>query len=382
MQFTCLRSNLLRAVRLADKCVPTSTRKPVLLNLRAELLPDKGGLLLSATDLECSIRTVVNEIETSDVDGACLLPAGRLTEILTKSSDEELVSVETQEEGKRARVSFGKAEFLLPLDDMTEFPDVPKFDAPTTYLEVSSSELRQAIASTKFACDVESQRYALNGALFEPNCKKLRVVATDGRRLAVARVSMTTTGDEAELKGSAVVVPIKALGLIEAALPDDAAERAKIVLQPNRVIVECDAKTTIATRIVEGRFPRYQEVFPSRSTHTVSLPNGDLALKLRQAAITTDETARGVDLDFTPDGKLELKSMADSVGKGDCTMQVAWSGEALSITIHPRYVTDLLATFPHDETLEWRFIDRHSVIHVRSAERDYDYLLMPLIRNR
>src|SRR6185436_5818453 len=130
------------------------------------------------------------------------------------------------------------------------------------YHVIPAASFKEMIRRTVFSTDVESTRYALGGVLMEIIGEKLTMAATDSRRLAVISSSCSTLGT-VEPRTTHPVVPAKALSLIEKSITDSDQD-VYLAVYPNSVLVKCSS-STIYSRLVEGRFPRYGDVIPSSS---------------------------------------------------------------------------------------------------------------------
>ena len=188
-----------------------------------------------------------------------------------------------------------RSEFKLPAENPQEFPAVAEFNEKS-YHELSARLLRELIRRTIFATDNESSRYALGGVLLEMAADKITGVGTDGRRLAKMEVPATSVGGH-QSGDSMTIVPTKAMQLIERALTDGDAE-IQVAARANEVLVR-SPRATIYSRLVEGRFPKWRDVFPQRTGAVkIELTVGPLYSAVRQAAIVTSEESRGVDFTF------------------------------------------------------------------------------------
>src|SRR5947208_821880 len=201
--------------------------------------------------------------------------------------------------------------------DPAEFPDVPAF-AGDSYHEVSAGELREMIRRTVFAAATENPRYAVTGILWELEGDVARLVATDGRRLAVVQGSATPQSGH-DTKGHTHVVPTKAMQLLERNLQDPE-ERVRISLRPNEALFKTE-RATIYSRLVEGRYPPYREVFPKKQTVKVPLITGPFHSAVRQAAIMTDEETKKVVFTFDKK-KLTMQAHGPTTGRSKVEMAV------------------------------------------------------------
>jgi DNA polymerase-3 subunit beta len=237
--------------------------------------------------------------------------------------------------------------------------------------------LRELVRRTVFATDNESSRYALGGVLLEFGEGKITGVATDGRRLAKMEAPAR------EVNGHAgegmTIVPTKAMSLIERTLGDQDGD-VQIAARGNDVILKTP-RAVIYSRLVEGRFPRWRDVFPQRSgQQRIELTVGPFHAAVRQAAIVTSEESRGVDFAFEP-GTLVLKGRAAEAGQSRVELPIAYDGRELTITLDPRYVSDFLRVLDLEKTVAMELIDAESAA-VIATDDGYGYVIMPLARDR
>jgi DNA polymerase-3 subunit beta len=293
--------------------------------------------------------------------------------ILRESSD-SVIELESDE--NQTSVRGQRSRFKLAAESPNEFPEVPDF-TDERYHSIAATLFRTMIRRTVFATDVESTRYALNGLLVELEGNRVSLVGTDGRRLAVMRGAGTSVGGH-NTKDFSPVVPSKAMHLIDRTLQADE-EEVRIALHPNKAVVRT-RRAVISSRLVEGRFPRYQEVFPSRAEVTVSLNVRDLLQATKQAAIVTSEESRGVEYLFS-EGKLTLAAQAADVGQSQVELPISYDGKELPITFDPRYLVDMLRVLNEESNITVDLIDHQSAA-VFKTDDGYTYIVMPLTRDR
>jgi DNA polymerase-3 subunit beta len=257
------------------------------------------------------------------------------------------------------------------------FPEVPDF-AAVSYHVVAASDLKKLIRRTIFATDVESTRYALGGVLVELTESSIAMVGTDGRRLAKMSAPAETENDAPNPPGMPVI-PVKALKLIERNLDDDDPP-VHLLLQGDSSVLVRTHNAVIYSRLVEGRFPRYQDVFPARSDVKIPIEVGPLRLAVEQASIVTNDESRGVDFSFAPD-VLTLASKAADIGTSRIELPLSYDGKAVEITFDPHYLIDALKTLDDASFLTAELID-HKNAAVFKTDDGYSYVVMPLTRDR
>jgi DNA polymerase-3 subunit beta len=372
MKALCNREGLLAGFGLVGGVVPARSPKPILQNVKLVADPDDGSTLM-ATDLEVGIRYRVLGVKV-DRPGAVILPTQKMQSILRTGRDEEL-AVESEDDQLLIRGLH--AQFKLPSEDPALYPEVPDF-AATAYHVVAAADLKRLIRRTMFATDVESTRYALGGVLVELTDDSITMVGTDGRRLARMAAPAEAEGGAVPPTGQPVV-PVKALKLIERNLDDDDPP-VHLAIQSNAAILIRTERAVIYSRLVEGRFPRYQDVFPATAEVKIVMEAGSLLSAVEQASIVTSEESRGVDFTFG-DGVLKLTSQTADVGSSDVDLPINYDGKPVSITFDPRYLTDALKTLEPTAVVTAELID-HKNAAVFKTEDQYTYVVMPLTRER
>jgi DNA polymerase-3 subunit beta len=373
MKALCNREGLLAAFGMVSGVVPARSPKPILQNVKLVADLDEGSILM-ATDLEVGIRHRVIGMKVEE-PGSAVLPTARFGSILRTSADEEL-ALEVDSDQLIVRYP-RRAEFTLPGEDPSLYPEVPDF-AATSYHEVAAADLRKLIRRTIFATDAESTRYALGGVLVELTDESITMVGTDGRRLARMSAPAEAKNGAATPPGSPVI-PVKALKLIERNLDDDDPPVHLAVQGDKAVLVRTD-RAVIYSRLVEGRFPRYQDVFPGSVEVKIPMDAGMLLRAVEQASIVTSEESRGVDFAFG-NGRLTLSSRAADVGSSRVSMPIDYDGKPVEITFDPRFLTDALKTLGENDRVTAELIDHKNAAVFKTEDR-YTYVVMPLTRDR
>jgi len=366
MKAVCHREGLLSAFQLVGAAVTARDLNPVLRNLK--IIADTDKLTLLATDLELSIRMEVRGVQVVE-SGEAIIPAARSTAALRESTDEE-IRLESTSQSCFMRGPL--TEFEMPSEDPANFPDVPVF-AEDKYHELPAGSLRKLIRRTSFAASKENLRYAMTGVLWELEDSIARLVATDGRRLAVATGQAAAQGGHSTA-GQTPVVPTKAMDLLERNLNDDS-ETIRISLRTNDVLFKSD-RAVICSRLVEGRFPNYREVFPKKQTCKVPLSVGPFLTAVRQAAVTMDEESHKVVFSFTKK-KLILQAQGRETGRSKVELPLDYDGKTIDINFNPAYLIDMLRVLEPDLVLTLELVDGATAASFRCGE-EYAYLAMPL----
>lgn len=369
MKMVFHREGLLAGCQLASAAVASKEVKPILRNLKAEVVD--GRCTLMATDLELGIRLDVRGVKVED-SGSALLQTNRLISILRESPEDEL----TIEAGIDSCVIHGgTTEFEMPGEDPAAFPDIPMF-TEEKYHEITAGVLSDMIRKTSFAvASAEHSRFgATVGVLWDLEDEKACMVATDGRRLAMVHGACQSKGGHST-KGQSPVVPSKAMVLLERNLvePD---ELIKVCFRPNEVLFKTE-RAMIYSRLVEGRFPNYKQVIPKSHAVTVPLVAGPFHSAVRQAAIMTDEESKRVVFKFTK-GKLTLNARGAESGRSKVEFPIEYDGKPIEISFDPKFVNDMLKVMDADTPLTLDLTDTTTPAVFRQGD-GYLYVVVPLV---
>ncbi len=366
MKATCEREKLLHAFQTAASVVPPRSPKPILENVKLEATPERVTLM--ATDLEIGIRIDVLGFEVH-APGDVVLPIRRFGSILRESSDAKL---HLEGDGGRTLVRSGQSEWQLPSQNPDEFPAVSPF-TEERYHQMPARFFRELVRRTIFATDTESSRYALGGVLVELGSEGIIGVATDGRRLARQEGPAEAIAEHQTVENT--VIPTRAMQLMERALADNE-EEIQLAAGENVVQVKSQ-RTTIYTRLVEGRYPKWRDVFPKHSDMVqIELPVGPFHAAVRQAAIVTTEERRGVDFTFG-DGKVVLAGHGAEMGESHIELPVPYDGAELHVKLDPRFISDFLKVLDPEQTFTMHLRDAESAV-VCYTDDGYGYVIMPL----
>lgn len=358
MKVVCDRAALLDAVRVVSGVVNTRTPKPQLscVKMSAKKNDDSGGagvVTLVGTDGEIAVRLAIVQVDVQS-EGDVLIPADKLSQIVSAEDGEATLTFEKDKDS--CKITGTDAKFTVLGFDPADYPQVAEFPASNADIfSVTAGEMGRLIGRTIFSTARENSRYAINGVLLKREGKKLEMVATDGRRLALARGQ----ADNAEGgDGGACIIPTKALSTVNKLIHDDTTP-VRVAITGNQAMFEFQheepgAATLLASNLVEGNFPPYEDVIPRDHDKKAVFNVDTLARGVRRAALLTNEESRGVRLTFTGDdsGRLTLKSRAPEIGESEITVDVeTYEGDDLEIGFNPAFISDALKVVPEDQVI-------------------------------
>lgn len=388
MKVICDRSALKGAVDLVAGVVPARSPKPELtcMKLAARKGGGKGGgaamLTLSATDAEVSLRLSRTQVDVQEA-GEMLVPADRLRGIVDAEENDPTLTIES--EGDVCLIKGRDAKFKIygyPAGSLPPIPEFPEHTAGADVFSINGGVLQRLITRTIFSVARDNSRYAINGVLVKRTGKKIEMVATDGRRLALARGMVESA--PASDKPTLCIIPSKALNLA-ARLIDDEESTVRVAVSANQAIFAFDAEggaagagTVLASNLVEGTFPPYEDVIPKDQDKRAKFDVGMLSSAVRRAAILTNEESHGVRLNFTGGGKpVKMTSRTPEMGESEIDVDVeSYEGGEIEIGFNPIFLSDALKVVPEQHVLlELKSGNRPGVIR---SGNDFLYVVMPV----
>ncbi|HEU5219093.1 MAG TPA: DNA polymerase III subunit beta [Gemmatimonadales bacterium] len=334
MKFTITREKLHEGLGAVAASVPSKTTLPVLANILVEA--SKDGLKLSGTDLDISVSTTIPA--SVDQEGATTLPARKLVEIVKELPNAAIRMTSSGEQ--RATIECGKSKFKLLGLSRDEFPAFPsvKFEGGW---RVAAKDLQKLIGHVAFAASTEESRPILNGVLWELRADRMRMVATNGHRLA--RMDVPTSGQgggQADL-----IIPPKALEQIRRLFSGD--EEIEIGKSDNHLGFR-STTTQIYTRLIEGPYPNYEQVIPRENDKSLTADKSALAAALRRMSIVASDQTHRIRMAFT-NGACKMSVQTPDLGEAQEELAVAYEGDSLEIGFNAAYMLEILKFMPTDE---------------------------------
>jgi DNA polymerase III subunit beta len=359
------RSALQDALGLVTSIVPSRTPKPILQCLK--LTAEKDAVSLCATDMEIGITFRLGQVEVVQ-EGQAVLPAVKLASIVRESVD-EVVEIEAVE--ATIHIKGADSHFTIYGHDAAQYPAVPGFDGNADF-QISLETLQEGIELSVFAAAKESTRYALNGVLWEVKGKKLTLVATDGRRLAKEVVNLEAAA-AATLSKERIIVPAKTMYLLDK-IGGDKGAKVSVKLVNNQIVFASE-QVVISSNLVEGNFPKYEDIIPCDNDKKISLSTGATLSAVRRAALLANEDSKGVKLSVEK-GKLVFSSRAPETGDAQIEMSIDYTGKPIEIGFNPQFLVDVLRVIKSDQfDLELGDADRPGVI---KSGNNFLYIIMPV----
>jgi DNA polymerase-3 subunit beta len=335
MKLTITREQLQEGLVAVAASVPAKTTLPILSNILLEATRD--GIRLSGTDLDIAVSTIVSA--SVDQEGAITLPARKLVEIVRELPNAAIRLTAAGEQ--RVTIECGRSKFRLlglPREEFPAFPGV-KFDGGW---KAASKDLQKLISHVAFAASTEESRPILNGVLWELRPDRMRMVATNGHRLARMDIpaSPAAASEPAEL-----IVPPKALEQIRRLFGSD--EEVEIARSENHLGFR-SATTQVFTRLIEGPYPNYEQVIPRENDKAATADKAALTAALRRMSIVASDQTHRIRMAFA-NGSCKLSVQTPDLGEAQEELGVSYEGDPLEIGFNAAYLLEILKYIPTDE---------------------------------
>lgn len=342
---------------------------------RRQTLPILGNVLLKTANNELSITATDLEIEMvshigieNSAQSETTLPARKFVDICKALPNDALLSIKVDAE--RATIRSGKSRFVLSTLPATEFPNIDSFE-PLFEFEMPQSQLKKLIDQTHFAMAQQDVRYYLNGLLFEFSDNLIRVVATDGHRLALCDTETATGVSELQQ----VIIPRKAVMELSRLL-ESTDEPVKVELGSNHIRLST-GQLSFITKLIDGRFPDYQRVVPQGGDKIVIANRTSIHQALSRASILSNEKYRSVRFTLSS-GSLQVMANNPEQEEAEEEISVDYDGPSLEIGFNASYVLEALNALS-DDNVQLELTDQNSCCLIRSPESEESrYVVMPM----
>ena len=332
MKFSLQRQQLLKPLSLSTGVVERRQTLPVLSNLLVAL--ENNKLLLTGSDLEVEITMELPVTDDKSIDGEITIPARKLMDIVKSLPEESDITV--TEDNQRILVKCGRSRFTLSTLPASEFPNIEDEDGLLEF-SVDAAALKYMIDATSFAMAHQDVRYYLNGILIEVSNEHLRVVATDGHRLAMCTRSDLGVNNIENVQHC--IVPRK--GVMELVrLLADLEGSINLKIGTNHLWASAE-QFTFVTKLVDGRFPDYERVLPEAGSNIMLGERQSLKDALSRAAILSNEKYRGVRLGFGT-GQLTIQANNPEQEEAIEEVSVDYDGDEMEIGFNVSYLQDVI----------------------------------------
>jgi DNA polymerase-3 subunit beta len=337
---------------------------PILSNVLME--KDGENLTLLATDIEIQITTQTPTVGAEKT--AMTVGARKLQDILRSLPESSEVSLTFDD--KRLQLKAGKSRFNLQTLPAEDFPRMTIADGQPSRLSLTQKQMKRLLALVQYAMAQQDIRYYLNGLLLVAKGNELRLVATDGHRLAYASETLPESVTPIE-----VILPRKTILELSRQLNDNE-ESLEIVLTPTQARFSF-GNIELISKLIDGKFPDYERVIPQHHSKLIKLSRDSFLHSLLRAAILTNEKFRGVRL-VLGSGSLKIISSNAEQEEAQEEIEIDYTGDALDVGFNVTYLLDVLNNVSN-ETIELHLADANSsALFVLPGNETFKYVVMPM----
>lgn len=363
MKIICSKSELLRAVNIVSKAVPSKTTMTILECILIDA--SAGNIRLTANDMELGIETTVNgEIIEK---GIIALNAKLFSEIIRNFDDNDVI-IETNQ-NYSTTITCEKSKYTIagkPGDDFSNLPYIEK----NNFICLSQFTLKEIIQQTIFSISDNDSNKMMTGELFEVTGNELKIVSLDGHRISIRKVELKESYDDVK-----VVVPGKTLSEISKILSGGTEDEVRIFFTGNHILFEFN-ETRVVSRLIEGEYFKINQMLSSDYETKVTVNKKEfLSCINRTTPMITPGEKKPIIITIT-DGDMELK-ISSSTGIFLENVDIAKEGKDLMIGFNPKFLLDALRVID-DEEITIFLMNPKAPCFIKDKEENYIYLILPV----
>lgn len=356
---------LLKPLQTVVGIVERKQPLPILSNVLIE--KNETGIKFVATDLEIQITTEIQDKEFAGKKESITVAAKKLQEILRVLPENNKITLEVQD--SKLLVKVLKSKFTLQTLPAQDFPKVSEQLQNSTIFEIEQKLLKKLIGSVQYAMAQQDIRYYLNGVLLVIEGQLIKLIATDGHRLAYTSAKLATEHPKRE-----VILSRKTINELFKLL-NDSDEKIKLELAEKQVRISF-GEITLTSKVIDGKFPDYDRVIPTYTNH-LTLERQNILQALQRAAILSNEKFRGVRFVMT-EKNMRIISSNSEQEEAQEDIENDYHGPALDIGFNVNYLLDGLTNATTQEVI-FSFGDSNSSILITvPGNEDFKYVVMPM----
>jgi DNA polymerase-3 subunit beta len=367
MKINITKESFLEGLQIIQSGLSGRTTLPILYNFLMEA--KDGNIKITRTDMEmATIHNIKAEVLE---EGSITAPLKEFSDILKNLPSDKEIKIESDEDNK-LHIKSGKSKFWVIGTPKREYPIVPEIEKDET-LKIKAKDIKEMVENTIFSSSTQETRYVLNGLLWVNTKEKFEIVATDGRRLALAAAPAL-----AGAKDFKIIVPskilnevLKLLG-IEKPGEDDFIEAN---VSANQISFKMK-ETTFISRLIEGNFPNYEQVVPAKKNIIFKVGSKELLAATKRAALCASDLGGTVKYTLG-DNKVAVAANSSKMDFYD-EVKTDFTGEEFSASFNPQYLIDVLKIIPTDNAV-FSFANSSQPVLVEPENKEqYKYVIMPV----
>ena len=366
MDFYITKEEVVKSLNQTLGVVEKRQTLPILSNVLFEV--DESSLKLTATDLESEISTT-STISNFKSGGKITAPARKLSDLCRLMPD--LAEIHFFLDGDNLKIETESGKYNLSTLPSEDFPVFETEDAQSQ-INISSQNLKNLISKTSFAMGNQDWRHYLNGLYMMIDDKVITTVATDAHRLAMATSSL----NEASSESTSGIVPRKSINEIGKLVGD---ESENVVIQLGQTSIAANVSgTTFVSKLIEGKFPDYEQVIPSGESSLLVVDRKNFSESLSRVSVLSSEKYKGVRI-ITKKDSLNISANNPEKEQGEENLSCEYQGEEIDIAFNVNYLQEILSTID-SEKIEINFFgSEKSCLITDPNSENLKYVVMPLL---
>ena len=366
MDFYITKEEVVKSINLTLGVVEKRQTLPILSNVLFEV--DESSLKLTATDLESEISTT-STISNFKSGGKTTAPARKISDLCRLMPD--LAEIHFYLDGDNLKIETESGKYNLSTLPSEDFP-VFETEDTQSQINISSQNLKNLITKTSFAMGNQDWRHYLNGLYMMIDDKVITTVATDAHRLAMATSSL----NEASSESTSGIVPRKSINEIGKLVGD---ESENVVIQLGQTSIAANVSgTTFVSKLIEGKFPDYEQVIPSGESSLLVVDRKNFSESLSRVSVLSSEKYKGVRI-ITKKDSLNISANNPEKEQGEENLSCEYQGEEIDIAFNVNYLQEILSTID-SEKIEINFFgSEKSCLITDPNSENLKYVVMPLL---
>ncbi len=370
MKFLCKTTELLSAVQLASRAIGGQQALPILNNILFQVEGKK--CTVSATDLELgAITTLEASVEN---EGTLTVPAKAILNFAQYNTDTDVL-LETVE-GTQLRCTSPHTKTTITGEPASDYPSITPTEKHTSF-SVEADAILRGLHLTTFAAARSALRPVLSGVYCRVGGGEATLVATDSYRLSEYRVPISKGGE-----GASCIIPVKVLeelrGILGGKKRDGGRQSSDVLVCVGAQQVEFHiGPTRLFSRLIEGRFPNYEQIIPNEHTTSVCLPARELSITVRRMHYFTKEMNNSLAIHVSA-GSVRLVSPQTQIGKEESVISAETKGKENKIALSSSYLLDFLGHIDEDDTNITIVDSVHPAVFRLPKQPGFLHLIMPL----
>jgi len=365
MKATFNKEALKDALSLITGVVPARSPKPVLECVKITV--DNYSAEFFATDNEIGMTIEVNQVEC-ECPGTIIIPAAKIASIVRESKD-DTITIESSD--MSIYVKGKSSKFTIYGYGDEQFPKAPGTDAEYC-IKTTIGDLRIGVDSVMAATAKQVTHYGLQGVMWEVDEDSMRMVATDGKRLAMMKCGVSDVNTDL-IPGNNIIVPSKTLNLLHKITAGSERE-VLIKFADNQIVFDC-GNVAIMSNLIDGKFPAYENIIPESYETQATLNCNDVMSAARSASLLTNDDSKGIKLSFTKN-RLKLTGRAPEMGDAEINVDIEYDGPDNEIAFNPLFLIDAIKGCKHGDFI-FEFTDKERPGVIKKGD-DYIHVIMPM----